>query len=78
MKSFWAVPEVEYLGFLVTRESICPQRRKIQGILNVAEPKTPKQLRGFVGMVNYYRSLWPGRSKIMAPLTAMTGKGITQ
>ena len=54
LKSFWAVPEVEYLGFLVTRESIRPQRKKTQGILNAAEPKTPKQLRGFVGMVNYY------------------------
>ena len=55
LKGFLAVPEVEYLGFLVTGGGIRPQRMKIQGILNVAEPKTPKQLCGFVGMVNYYR-----------------------
>ena len=41
----------------------------------MAEPKSPKQLRGFVGMINYYKSLWPQRSLKMAPLTAMTGKG---
>lgn len=44
--------------------------------MSVAEPKTPKQLRGFVGMVNYYKSLWPRRSATMAPLTELTGKGV--
>ena len=39
LKSFWAVPEVEYLGFLIIRNGICPQKKKIQGILQIAEPK---------------------------------------
>ena len=58
-KRIWAKLEVEYLGFLVTREGIRPQQKKNQGILNITEPKTQKQLRSFVGMVNYYRSLIP-------------------
>ena len=74
-KSSWAKPEVEYLGFLITREGIKPQRKKIQGILDMSEPKTTKQVRGFIGMVNYYKTLWPRRSKIMSPLTALTGQG---
>lgn len=74
-KSFWAKSEVEYLGFLITRDGIKPQQKKIQSILNIAEPKTQRQLRSFVGMVNYYRSLWPKRSLIMSPLTSLTGKG---
>ena len=56
-KSFWAKPEVEYLGFLITRDGIKPQQKKIQSILNIAEPTNQKQLRSFLGMVNYYRSL---------------------
>ena len=36
-------------------------------------PTTLKLLRGFVGMVNYYRDIWPHRSHILAPLTAKTG-----
>ena len=41
----------------------------------MAESKTTKQLRGFEGMIIYYKSLWPSRSIKMAPLTEMTGKG---
>jgi hypothetical protein len=37
-------------------------------------PKSLKQLRDFVGMVNYYRDGWPHRSDILAPLTAITGE----
>jgi hypothetical protein len=36
-------------------------------------PKSLKELRGFIGMVNYYRDMWPHRAHVLAPLTAKTG-----
>jgi hypothetical protein len=36
-------------------------------------PTSPKLLRGFIGMVNYYKDMWHHRSHILAPLTAKTG-----
>ena len=35
-------------------------------------PSNLKQIRGFVGMVNYYRDMWLHRSHILAPITAKT------
>ncbi len=36
-------------------------------------PTSLKLLRGFIGMVKYYRDKWPHRSHILAPLTKHTG-----
>ncbi len=36
-------------------------------------PTSLKLLRGFIGMVNYYRDMWPHRSHILAPLTKHMG-----
>ena len=66
---------MEYLGLLITRSGIKAQEKKIQSILSMSDPKTTKQLRSFVGMIKYYKNLWPSRNIKMAPLTAMTGKG---
>ena len=37
----------------------------------MALPKTVKQLRGFVGLVNFYRDLWKKRVHHLAPLTSL-------
>ena len=36
-------------------------------------PKTPKELRKFIGMVNYYRDMWPSRAHVLKPLTDKAG-----
>ena len=35
-----------------------------------------KQLRQFIGMINFYRDMWQKRSEILAPLTALTSKNV--
>ena len=48
----------------------------MQAILAIKSPQTRKQLRGFIGMVNFYRDMWPKRSEVLAPLSAMTSSNV--
>jgi hypothetical protein len=57
-KSFFAHPKLEYLGYVINRNGMKPSRKKVEAIQNIAELKTRKQLRGFIGLVNYYRDMW--------------------
>ena len=74
VKSFFARGELEYLGYWITREGIQPLPKKVEAILRIAEPKNKKELRGFIGIVNYYRDMWIRRSHILAPLARLTSK----
>ena len=44
-------------------------KSKVMAILEWPEPKTIKQLRGFLGLANYYRRFIKNYSKVAKPLT---------
>jgi hypothetical protein len=57
-KSMFCALEIEYLGYILTRDGIKPQSNKVQAILTIQQPTNVKELRQFLGMVQYYRNLW--------------------
>jgi transposase InsO family protein len=75
-KSNFGAHEMEYLGYNITRTGIQPIPKKVQAIQAIKTPKTRKQLRGFIGMINFYRDMWKNRSSLLAPLTALTSKNV--
>ena len=71
-KSFYAQEQLEYLGYWITRDGIKPLPDKVKAIMQIAEPKNRKELRSFIGVVNYYRDMWLRRSHVLAPLASLT------
>ncbi len=72
-KSLFCAHEIEYLDYILTREGIKPQPKKVQAILALNPPTNIKELRHFLGMVQYYRDMWARCSKMLAPLTDLVG-----
>jgi hypothetical protein len=74
-KSSFCAIEAEFFGFVLTRQGIKPQVKKVQVIVKIATPKTVKQVCSFIGMINYYKDHIPRCSNLLTTLTALTKKG---
>ncbi len=70
-KSTFCALEIEYLGYVITRDGIKPQSNKVQAIITIKPPTGVKQLRHFLGMVQYYCDHWARQSNMLAPLTSL-------
>lgn len=73
-KSTFLATQIEYLGYLITRDGIKPLEQKVQAILQLEKPTTLRELRRMLGMVQYYRDIWEKRSHVLAPLTDLVGE----
>jgi hypothetical protein len=73
-KSFFCTHEIEYFGYILTREGIKPRPKKVQAILAFNLPSNVKELRHFLGMVQYYRDIWAKHSEMLAPLSDLVGE----
>ncbi len=56
-KSLFCANEIEYLGYILTRDGIKPQPKKVQAILALNPPINVKELRHFLAMVQYYQDM---------------------
>ena len=73
-KSEFFKTELDYLGYTLTPNGIRPQPQKVEAITCVLPPRNRRDLRRFLGMINYYRDMWKRRSHILAPLAKLSGK----
>ena len=75
-KSYFGAHKFDYLGYHVTRDVVMPIPNKVKAIQALAVPKTSKQLRQFIIMINFYHDMWEKSSELLAPLTALTSKNV--
>ena len=72
-KSVFAKSKVEFLGHIVGVNGIDVQSAKVAAIRNYPMPITRKDLRRFLGLVNYYHKFVERLSDITAPLSEISG-----
>ena len=72
---FW-LPEVKFLGHVVSKEGISVDPAKIEVVLNWARPRNVCEIRSFLGLAGYYRRFVEGFSRLAAPMTRLSQKGV--
>ncbi|GJQ89630.1 putative reverse transcriptase domain-containing protein [Tanacetum coccineum] len=72
---FW-IPKVQFLGHVIDCQGIHMDPAKIESIKDWAYPKTPTEIRQFLGLAGYYRRFIEGFSKIAKPMTKLTQKKV--
>ncbi|GJY76009.1 putative reverse transcriptase domain-containing protein [Tanacetum coccineum] len=72
---FW-ISRVQFLGHVIDCRGIHVDPAKIESIKDWASPKTPTEIRQFLGLAGYYRRFIEGFSKIAKTMTKLTQKGV--
>ena len=67
---------VDYLGYHIDKDGLHPMASKVTAIVNAPEPKYLKELRAFLGLVNYYGKFVKQLSTIAQPLNQLLCKGM--
>nr|GEX13107.1 putative reverse transcriptase domain-containing protein [Tanacetum cinerariifolium] len=68
---FW-LWKVQFLGHVIDSKGIHVDPAKIESIKDWASPKTPTEIRQFLGLAGYYRRFIKYFSKIARPMTKLT------
>ncbi|GJV51876.1 putative reverse transcriptase domain-containing protein [Tanacetum coccineum] len=72
---FW-IPKVQFLGHVIDSQGIHVDPAKIESIKDWASPKSPTEIRLFLGLAGYYQRFIEGCSKIAKPMTKLTQKKV--
>ena len=73
-KCQWFQEEVEFLGHLISKSGVKPLQRKIEDIIQFAQPRTTDDLRRFLGLAGYYRKFVPDFADVVSPLNQLLRK----
>jgi hypothetical protein len=65
---------VQYLGHVISDKGVTTDPKKIQDVVNWHRPRTVKQVRGFLGIVNYYSRFVKNLAGTADPLYQITKK----
>ena len=70
-KCVFAQQEITFLGHLISAAGVAPLPSKVEAICNFPQPRTLKQLKRFLGMLNFYPRFLKDTCALTAPLNRM-------
>ena len=68
---------IQYLGHIVSGKGITPMPEIMACIQEMPPPKTPKEVKQFLGLIGYYQKFVPRFSDLARPLNALTRKNVS-
>jgi hypothetical protein len=72
---FW-ISEVLFLGYIINRDGLAMDPKKVAAILDWKAPKDVRGIESFIGMAGSYQRFIEGFSKIARPMTALLEKKV--
>ncbi|RVW68091.1 Retrovirus-related Pol polyprotein from transposon 17.6 [Vitis vinifera] len=72
---FW-LTEVNFLGHVVSEAGIAVDHSKVEAVQEWQRPTNVFEVRSFLGLAGYYRRFVEDFSRIAAPMTRLTRKGV--
>jgi len=71
-----AQPQVNYLGYVLSEKGVLASPDKVKAVRYYLTPKSVKEVRSFLGLALFYRSLVQDFATIAKPLTELTKKDL--
>lgn len=68
--------EIQYLGYVINNKGIQINQNRLDEIKNYPRPKNLRTLRGFLGILNYYKRFINNLAEKQGPLIELLRKGI--
>lgn len=75
-KCLFGLRTVEYIGHIVSEQGVSMSKARKEAVRQIPVPRTHKQLRSFLGFVNYFRKFVPDMARLSAPLHELTKKAV--
>jgi len=66
--------QIKYLGHLIGVEGVSVDPQKVVAMMDWPKPKTPRSIRGYLGLTGYYRKFIREYGRIALPLTNILKK----
>ena len=73
-KCLFLPKETKFLGYIISNEGISPDVDKIIAVREFPKPKNQRDVRAFLGLTGYYRSMIQSYARIAKPLTTLLKK----